>query len=43
LLPPRICAEIPRTPARLAATAKDIGDLGKRLITPAAIAVLVFR
>src|SRR3989442_16006646 len=29
-------------PARLAATAKDIGDLGKRLITPAAIAVLVF-
>jgi uncharacterized membrane protein len=28
-------------PARLAATAKDIGDLGKRLITPAAIAVLV--
>lgn len=28
--------------ARLAATAKDIGDLGKRLITPAAIAVLVF-
>jgi hypothetical protein len=24
------------------ATAKDIGDLGKRLITPAAIAVLVF-
>ena len=29
-------------PARLVATAKDIGDLGKRLITPAAIAVLVF-
>jgi uncharacterized membrane protein len=29
-------------PARIAATAKDIGDLGKRLITPAAIAVLVF-
>jgi uncharacterized membrane protein len=29
-------------PARLAATAKDIGDLGKRLITPAAITVLVF-
>jgi uncharacterized membrane protein len=28
-------------PARLAATAKDIGDLGKRLITPAAIAVLL--
>jgi len=28
-------------PARLAAIAKDIGDLGKRLITPAAIAVLV--
>ena len=28
-------------PARLAATAKDIGDLGKRLITPSAIAVLV--
>jgi uncharacterized membrane protein len=26
----------------LAATAKDVGDLGKRLITPAAIAVLVF-
>jgi uncharacterized membrane protein len=29
-------------PARIVATAKDIGDLGKRLITPAAIAVLVF-
>jgi uncharacterized membrane protein len=29
-------------PGRLAATAKDVGDLGKRLITPAAIAVLVF-
>jgi len=28
--------------ARLAATAKDIGDIGKRLITPAAILVLVF-
>jgi uncharacterized membrane protein len=29
-------------PARLAKTASDIGDLGKRLITPAAITVLVF-
>jgi uncharacterized membrane protein len=29
-------------PARLARTASDIGDLGKRLITPAAITVLVF-
>jgi uncharacterized membrane protein len=29
-------------PARMAALAKDVGDLGKRLITPAAIAVLVF-
>jgi uncharacterized membrane protein len=28
-------------PVRLAATAKDIGDLGKRLITPTAVAVLV--
>jgi len=29
-------------PVHLARTAKDIGDLGKRLITPSAIAVLVF-
>jgi uncharacterized membrane protein len=29
-------------PVRLAATATDIGDLGKRLITPASISVLVF-
>jgi uncharacterized membrane protein len=29
-------------PVRLARTATDIGDLGKRLITPAAITVLVF-
>jgi len=29
-------------PVRLARTAQDIGDLGKRLITPSAIAVLVF-
>jgi uncharacterized membrane protein len=29
-------------PARLVRVAKDIGDLGKRLITPSAIAVLVF-
>jgi uncharacterized membrane protein len=29
-------------PTRLAATAKDIGDLGMRLILPASLAVLVF-
>jgi hypothetical protein len=29
-------------PVHLARTAKDIGDLGNRLITPSAIAVLVF-
>ena len=29
-------------PARLAATAGAVGDLGKRLITPAAVATLVF-
>jgi len=29
-------------PTRLAATAKDIGDLGKRLLLPASLAVLVF-
>jgi uncharacterized membrane protein len=29
-------------PSRLATTAKAIGDLGKRLVTPAAVATLVF-
>ena len=29
-------------PVHLARTAKDIGDLGKRVITPASISVLVF-
>ena len=29
-------------PGRMVSTAKDVGDLGKRLITPSAIAVLVF-